>query len=161
MVQFTFYRSGKHVIIECMETGKIIGWREWVEFPDWGIRIRAKADTGAKSSAIDCAEILELPGGRVRFTVRLDRRDQKLVTLEDNIRIRKHVRSSTGHGHARIFVETKLRLAGVEKQILVSLVSRKAMIHRALLGREALASDFLVNSAVDHWATPKKRPPAI
>jgi len=140
-----------------MEGGKIIGWREWVEFPDWGMRIRAKADTGARSSAIDCAEITELPGGRVRFTVRLDRKDRKLVTLEDKIRVRKHVRSSSGHGHDRIYVETMLRLAGVEKRILVSLVCRKAMIHRFLLGREALGADFLVNSLVDHWATPKKR----
>jgi len=144
-----------------MESGKIIGWREWVEFPEWGMRIRAKADTGARSSAIDCAEITELPAGRVRFTVRLDRREKKLVTLEDEIRVRKHVRSSTGHGHDRIFVETTLRLAGVEKRILVSLVCRKAMINRMLLGREALGADFLVNSAVDHWATPKKRMPRV
>lgn len=27
------------------------------------------------------------------------------------------------------------------------------MIHRLLLGREALGGDFLVNSSVDHWAT--------
>ncbi len=139
-----------------MDTGKIIGWREWVEFPDWGIRMRAKADTGARSSAIDCAEITALPGDRVRFTVRLDRKQKKLVTLEDVVRVRKHVRSSTGHGHDRIFVETTLRLVGVEKRILVSLVCRRTMIHRFLLGREALNGDFLVNSAVDHWATPRK-----
>jgi hypothetical protein len=140
-----------------MEPGTIIGWREWVEFPEWGVRIRAKADTGAKSSAIDCADITELPGNRVRFTVRLDRKERKRVTLEEDVCLRKHVRSSTGHGHNRIFVQTTLRLAGVEKRILVSLVSRKAMNHRALLGREALGADFLVNSAVDHWATPRRR----
>ncbi len=141
-----------------MTQGKIIGWREWVEFPDWNIRMRAKADTGARSSAIDCSEIIELPGDRVRFTVRLDRRNSRVTTLEDKVRVRKHVRSSTGHGHDRIFVETTLRLAGVEKRILVSLVCRKAMRHRFLLGREALGGDFLVDSAVDHWATPRKTP---
>ena len=136
----------------------IIGWKEWVEFPEWGIRIRAKADTGACSSAIDCAEITELPGDRVRFTVRLDRKEKKLITLEQDILARKKVRSSTGHPTNRIFVETNLRLAGVEKRIVVSLVCRKRMIHRLLLGREALGHDFIVDSSVDHWATPKRIP---
>ena len=134
----------------------IIGWREWVEFPQWAFRMRAKADTGARSSAIDCAEIMELPGDRVSFTVRLDRKETKLITLEEDIVARKKVRSSTGHPTNRIFVETTLRLAGLEKRIVVSLVSRKRMIHRLLLGREALSEDFLVNSSVDHWATPKR-----
>lgn len=133
-----------------------IGWREWAEFPNWGIRLKAKADTGARSSAIDCAEITELSGDRVRFTVRLDRKDKKLVTLEEDIVARKKVRSSTGRPTNRIFVETGLCLAGVEKRVVVSLVSRKRMIHRLLLGREALANDFVVDPAVDHWATPRK-----
>jgi hypothetical protein len=133
----------------------IIGWRERVELPDWSLKLKAKADTGAKSSAIDCAEITELPDNRVRFTVRLDRKDKKLITLEENIHTRKRVRSSDGKTSNRIFVSTTLRLAGIEKKIIVSLVSRKRMIHRLLLGREALGDDFLVNSAVDHWATPK------
>ena len=132
-----------------------IGWREWAEFPGWGFRVKAKADTGARSSAIDCAEITELPGDRVRFTVRLDRKEKKLITLEENIVARKKVRSSTGRPTSRIFVETQLRLAGIEKRVIVSLVCRKTMIHRLLLGREALAKDFVVDPAVDHWATPR------
>ncbi len=135
----------------------IIGWREWVEFPTWSFKLKAKADTGAKSSAIDCADITELPGNRVRFTVRLDRKDRKTITLEQDIKLRKRVRSSTGHPTDRIFVETTLRLGEVEKKIVVSLVCRKRMIHRVLLGREALGNDFLIDSSVDHWATPKQR----
>lgn len=135
----------------------VIGWKEWVEFPEWGLRMRAKADTGAKSSAIDCAQITELPGERVRFTVRLDRKEKKLITLEAPIARRMHVRSSTGHGHDRIFIEATMKLANVKKKILMSLVCRKNMIHRLLLGRTTLAGDFIVDSEVDHWLTPKKR----
>lgn len=135
----------------------IIGWRERVELPDWSLKLKAKADTGAKSSAIDCAEITELPDNRVRFTVRLDRRDKKLITLEETIHARKRVRSSDGKTSNRIFVSTTLRLAGIEKKIIVSLVSRKRMIHRLLLGREALGNDFLVNSSVDLWVTTKSK----
>lgn len=134
----------------------IIGWREWVELPTWGIRIRAKVDTGAKSSAIDCADITELPDERVRFTIRLDRKEKKQVTVEEPIALRKRVRSSTGVGHDRIFVETTLRLGESEKKVLINLVCRKTMIHRMLLGRETLGGSFLVDSSVDHWATPRK-----
>jgi hypothetical protein len=139
-----------------MKSKTTIGWREWVELPDWGIRIRAKADTGAKSSAIDCADITELPNDRVRFTVRLDRKQERMLTLEEPIQLRKRVRSSAGQGHDRIFVETTLRLGDVEQRILVNLVCRKKMIHRMLLGRETLGDAFLVDSSVDHWITPKK-----
>lgn len=71
--------------------------------------------------------------------------------------MRKHVRSSTGHGHDRLFVETTLKLGDKEKKILVSLSCRKRMIHRMLLGREALAGDFLVDSSVDYLATSRKK----
>lgn len=135
----------------------VIGWREWASLPDWNLDIRIKADTGARSSAIDCAEIVELPDDRVRFTVRLSRVKDRTVTLEEPIAKRKKVRSSTGHGGDRLFVETSLLLAGREKRILVSLTCRKRMIHRMLLGREALAGDFLVDSQVDHWATPRRK----
>ena len=135
----------------------VIGWREWVHLPAWDLTMRAKADTGARSSAIDCASIEELPGDRVRFTVRLSRKSGRTLTLEEPIAMRKRVRSSTGKGNDRYFVETMLILGGREKRILVSLTHRKRMIHRMLLGREALAGDFLVDSAVDHWATPRSK----
>jgi hypothetical protein len=134
-----------------------IGWREWASLPEWNIEIRAKADTGARSSAIDCSSIEELSGDRVRFTMCLSRKTDKNLTHEAPIAMRKHVRSSTGHGHDRLFVETTLRLGDREKKILVSLTCRKRMIHRMLLGREALSGDFVVDSSVDHWATPRKR----
>ena len=134
-----------------------IGWREWASLPEWDLEIRAKADTGARSSAIDCSSIEELPNDRVRFTMRLSRKTGRNLTHEAPIAMRKHVRSSTGHGHDRLFVETTLRLGDREKKILVSLTCRKRMIHRMLLGREALSGDFLVDSSVDHWATPRKK----
>ncbi len=134
-----------------------IGWREWIELPEWNLKIKAKADTGARSSAIDCSSIEELAGDRVRFTIRISKKNNKYITLEAPIALRKHVRSSTGHGHDRLFVETTLKLKDVEKKVLVSLTCRKRMIHRMLIGREALAGDFLVDSSVDyHITAPEK-----
>ncbi len=132
----------------------IIGWREMVTLPEWGLELRAKVDTGAKSSSIDCSDIVELPDNRVRFTIRVSRSRGKTITLEAPIAIRKRVRSSTGEGRSRLFVETTLHLAGIEKKILVNLACRKKMLHRMLLGREALGGrEFLIDCGVDHWAT--------
>lgn len=144
-----------------MKAPLVIGWREWAELPAWGLLLRAKADTGAKSSAIDCAEITRLPDDRVRFTVRIDRRGRRLATIEAPIALTKRVRSSNGEAEERIFVRTPIRIAGRERSALVSLVCRKSMIHRMLLGRSTLGPDFLVHSSKIHLATPRRRSEAI
>ncbi|MFM2243270.1 MAG: hypothetical protein RLZ97_2125, partial [Verrucomicrobiota bacterium] len=102
-----------------MKAPLVIGWREWAELPAWGLLLRAKADTGAKSSAIDCAEITRLPDDRVRFTVRIDRRGRRLATIEAPIALTKRVRSSNGEAEERIFVRTPIRIAGRERSALV------------------------------------------
>ena len=131
-------------------TPVVIGWTEYVDLPDWGVRrIRAKVDTGARSSALHVENIRELPRGIVQFdvVVHRERRDRH-VRVRAHVTRRSRVRSSNGERSLRLFVSTTLRLAGIEKRIEVGLVDRAKMIHRMLLGRAALAGPFLVD--VDH-----------
>lgn len=129
----------------------VVGWSEYVALPDWGIdRLRAKVDTGARSSALHVENIEEIRGGWVKFDVVLHRakRDRR-VHIRARVTRRSRVRSSSGHQDHRYFVETTLRLGPVEKRIEVSLVDRAQMIHRMLLGRSALTGGpFLID--VDH-----------
>jgi len=128
----------------------VIGWREWVELPDWGLRVKAKIDTGARSSSIDVTRIKHLPSGRVRFEVRPLRKAGKTRAVEADILKSTRVKSSNGQVQERIVVRTTLRLAGVEKAIHVTLTCRRKMLHRMLLGREALGGDFLIDAGADH-----------
>jgi hypothetical protein len=124
-----------------------IGWREVIALPDWGIkRLRAKSDTGARSSAIDVTNIRELPGDRVRFHVRLSRKHpERTKPVEAKIVRRTRVKSSTGHAHERIVVETTVTIGPVTKLVEFTLVWRRSMLCRALLGRRALEGDFVVD----------------
>lgn len=126
----------------------VIGWQEYVALPEWKIPyIRAKADTGARSSAIDVRSIEELGNGRVRFQIALSRKNrERTIPIEADITRRSRVRSAHGTTQDRLFVQTKIRIGPVTKTIEVSLVCRKKMICRMLLGRTSLAGAFLVDS---------------
>ena len=125
-----------------------IGWREYVDLPDWGLtKLRAKADTGARSSAVDVSHLEEIPGGRVRFEVVASRDEesgQRRVIEADIVR-RTRVKSSFGHSRDRLFVRTTVRFAGRSFQTEVGLVNRENMLSRMLLGRRSLEDNFLVD----------------
>lgn len=123
----------------------MIGRREVVAFPDWGVRLRAKVDTGARTSALDVDEVVLLPGGRVRFAVVLRRDRSRRLQVEERVSRIARVRPSSGVSQRRYFVETTIRLGRLEKRVEVSLVPRRGMLCRMLLGRTALAGDFLVD----------------
>jgi len=129
------------------ESRTVIGWSEYVDFPEWGITgMRAKVDTGARTSALHVEDIESLGDGRVRFRV-ITGRKPPFRHIEVCAPVVKwgRVRSSTGHYTVRCFVKTRIRLGPVEKEIELSLVSRERMLYRMLLGRRALARDFLVD----------------
>jgi len=137
----------------------LIGWTEFVDLPEWNVRkLRAKIDTGARSSALHVEGITELPRGRVRFDIILHRkkRDRRIHVVA-KVQRRSRVRSSNGSTETRYFVRTRLRLGPIEQDVELSLVDRGKMIHRMLLGRSALAGPILIDVNHRMLQSPKKK----
>lgn len=125
----------------------VIGWAEYVGFPDWGIdQVRAKVDTGARTSALHVENLQMLRDQQARFQVILSRKHaHRRVWVTAPVSKWARVRSSTGHYTLRCFVHTRIRLGPIIKVIEISLVSREDMSFRMLLGRQALSRDFIVD----------------
>lgn len=125
------------------------GWRERVDIPEWGLRrIRAKVDTGARTSAIDVAQIEDLPDGRIRFEVVSRVRPTRKTKWVEATPVRtSNVKPSHGDSQQRYVCVTQVRLGDLVLEIEVSLVCRQGMLCRMLLGRTALAGAVLVDPA--------------
>jgi hypothetical protein len=125
----------------------IVGWREVVALPDWGIRaVRAKIDTGARTSAIHVDSLAELPDGRVRFDVVVrEKPTLQTVRVEADLVRRAVVKPSHGKRQERLVCRTVMRIGPLEHEVELSLVSRKGMLCRMLVGRRALPGHVLVD----------------
>ncbi len=129
----------------------LIGWREWVMLPEFGITgIKAKVDTGARSSSIHAVNIeqFDVDGiTKVRFQIApVQHDDQQLVQAEAKLLCQRTVTDSGGHQEQRPVVLTTVSLGDTTWPIELTLTNRDVMGFRMLLGRQAIRDRFLVDS---------------
>jgi len=129
---------------------QVIGWREWVGLPDLGIeRIKAKVDTGARSSSLHAFDVQEIEreGEKwVRFKIfPVQRNSDPIVLAEAVVLDYRSVRSSSGKSSLRPVIKTRIELLGVTWPIELTLANRDQMGFRMLLGRQAFRRRFLVD----------------
>lgn len=112
--------------------------------------IKAKLDTGARTSSLHAFDIELIPGEpeRVRFSVHpWQRSAQDSVVIECDVHDHRSVRSSSGHTAMRIVVLMDVAIHGRVVTAEVTLANRDSMGFRMLIGRQALRQGFLVDSA--------------
>ena len=133
-----------------------VGWREWVKLPKLGLdAIHAKIDTGAKTSALHAIDIetfgpIDRP--KVRFGVKpIDANEDLVIYCTASVIDRRYVTSSNGESEFRTIIQTELAIGDESWPIEVSLTNRENLMHRMLIGREAMdAAQLVVEPSEDY-----------
>jgi hypothetical protein len=130
----------------------IIGWREKLTLPQLGIEaIKAKIDTGARSSALHAFDVHTFTRNDkeiVKFKVHPYQKDtHTTITAEAELLEYRKVTNSGGHSQLRPVIETMVKLGAYEWKIELTLTNRDVMGFRMLLGRQAVKKRFLIDSS--------------
>jgi hypothetical protein len=130
----------------------VIGWEEWLSLPGLNLpAIKAKIDTGAKTSALHAFLIEPFnEGGRafVRFGIHpIPGRDGIEIFCTSPLVDRREITSSNGDKEARYVISTPVSIGGRTWDIEVTLTNRHGMAYRMLLGRQAIRDGLLVDPA--------------
>lgn len=128
----------------------IVGWREYVSLPRLKlINLKAKVDTGARTSALHAFALEEFHQSgqrKIRFAIHpLHRDNKKIIWCTSSILDRRRVSDSGGHRELRYVIVTDIVIGSQRFPIEVTLTNRDNMLFRMLIGRQALKNKFLVN----------------
>lgn len=125
----------------------IIGKYDRIDLPELNLKkLKAKIDTGAKTSSLHCILIESKDDKYVTFDV-LDKTHKKYENKRYTLPIVRiaQVRSSNGIVEKRYVISTKLTIFNNSYDVEFTLRNRKKMNYPILLGREFLENGFLVD----------------
>ena len=132
-----------------------------VTFPQLKINcVKAKIDTGARSSALHAFDIEELSkNGKpiIRFQVHpLQHDNHTTITAEAKLLEYREVKNSGGTVELRPVIKTDIALKKTIWTIELTLTNRELMGFRMLLGREAVRNKFLVDPGKSYLQSDQK-----
>ena len=125
------------------QTQIVIGWREWIALPELNLPVvKAKLDTGAKTSALHAFNIEPFfDRGRLKVSFQvhpLHEHVDVIVSCSADVVDYRSVSDSGGHREKRFVIMTQVIIGGLSFPIEVTLANRESMTHKMLIGRAAM-----------------------
>jgi len=144
------------VVSHYAHSKEIAGWVEKVTIHPGNLQLKAKIDSGAKTSSLhcECQQLLDKDGERwVSFVVTNYDGDQVHIErkVERTVKIKRHFDET----QERVVVKLGVCLADIYKEIEVNIIDRSGLNYQMLIGRNFLAGDFLIDSQATFVNKPK------
>jgi len=133
----------------------VLGWREWVTLPELNLKhIKAKIDTGARSSALHAFALDPYRKGGQRWVMFAIHPEQKhtdtIIECHAPIKDRRFVSDSGGHKQRRYVIESQLMIGQSLISAEITLTNRDNMQFRMLLGRTAMNGHFIIDPSASY-----------
>ena len=131
----------------------LIGRNEWCQLPMLNIpAIKAKIDTGAKTSAIHAFNIKPFFRKKMKFVyfnlLPIQASQKIIIPCKAQVIDERFIMSSNGHKENRYVIQTPLRIGDQCWDIELTLSNRDPLRFRLLLGREALNNHVLIDPSL-------------
>jgi ribosomal protein S6--L-glutamate ligase len=133
-----------------MSSKLIIGKEEWCELNDLGLpAIKARIDSGAKTSSLHAFNIQIIKEGRKKFAyfdIHPIQNNRKYIQSCKALVVDKRtVKSSSGNQEDRHVIKTPITIGEHTWNIEITLTNRDSMGYRMLIGREAMKKKVLID----------------
>lgn len=135
---------------------QVVGWVENVKVYPGGVMIKAKLDTGAKTSSLDCECITPFKrDGKDWLSFSVKNHRGEIVRFEKPVTRVAHIKRHFGKEQVRYVVKLGLCLGSVYREADVTLVDRTGFNYSLLVGRNFLKHDFLIDPSATFLNKPE------
>jgi hypothetical protein len=130
-----------------------LGWREWVFLPSYNdFKLKAKIDTGARTSAIHATNIQIYRKNRSEMVKFQIYQSQSFLDIDTELISYKKIKSSFGHTEIRPSVHMKIQIGAEIWLTEITLAQRAKLTYPMLIGRNSLNKKHIIHSHKSYLA---------
>ena len=124
-----------------------LGWREWVFLPSYNyFKLKAKIDTGARTSAIHATNIQTYRKNRSKMVKFQIYQSESFLDIDTELISYKKIKSSFGQTEIRPTVHMKIQIGAEIWLTEITLAQRAKLTYPMLVGRNTLNKRHIIHS---------------